>query len=221
MKRFAVSILMLLSASFCQTKSALLQFDTEVNSKNLSQNILKLDSLTKSKLINFNQKIDTNKKISFIGINSSQDEFRNHRKNNLENLWAIDSISASTLSNTQNITWIKKLPSILIPNNASLDDYLDAAAMLKSNILIIYKINANIYEDVAVFGKNSAMAISNIEIIAIDVLNKSIITSQSSMKKSIFKQNDNETSEDFSTRAKNNVILENLKESIEKIKSSI
>lgn len=179
------------------------------------------------KLVADSSSIVAGKRITISPIieNSNQERYSYYytRKtaSEIEFKWVSDSLVMSELGVIPNSVWIKSLPTALIPNGSGFEHYREAAARMKSNLLLLYKIDANIFENVKLFGKNSAMAISTIEFIILNVAEGSIVNSVVVSKRIKIQQNENESSDEMIFRAKSLAILEGLKEGIQKIKTSL
>jgi len=186
-----------------------------------------LNDIEIKRLVNDTSAISSGKRITISPIieNSNQDRYSYYysRKSasEIEFKWISDSLVLAELETVPNAQWIKSLPAALIPNGSGFEHYRESAARMKSNILLLYKIDANIYENVKLFGKNSAMAISTIDFVVLNVAEGSIINSVVVSKRVKIQQNENESSEEMIYRAKSMAIIEGLKEGISKIKKAI
>lgn len=178
------------------------------------------------RLVNDSSAIATNKRIAISAIveTSNQDKYYYYPKKSaseIEFKWISDSIVKAEMSTISGSIWIKQLPATLIPSGSGFDHYREAAARLRANILLLYKIDANIYENVKMFSKNTVMAISTIEFITLNVSSGTITASEVVSKKVKIQQQEDETSEAMINRAKTMAIIEGLKEGIQKIKPQI
>jgi hypothetical protein len=178
------------------------------------------------RLLNDSSKIGSNKRIAISTIAESNSQDRSYyypRKSasEIEFRWITDSIVKSEIATIPGADWIKPLPSTLIPSGSGFDHYREAAAKLRANILLLYKIDASIYENTKAFSKNTVMAIATIEFISLNVATGTISASEVVSKKVKIQQQDDESSESMLNRAKAMVIIEGLKEGIHRIKPQL
>ncbi len=186
-------------------------------------------SLTDSdvvRLVNDSGKIAEGKRIAISAIietDSRNSGYYYPRKSasEIEFRWICDSIVKSELSTISRSTWVKPLPTTLIPSGSGFDHYREAAARLRANILVLYKVDANIYENVKLFGKNTVMAISTIEFMAVNVSNGTITASEVVSKKLKIQQEEDEPSQSMIDRAKSLAILEAIREGIQALKPQL
>lgn len=178
------------------------------------------------RLVNDSSKIEDGKRIAISTITESDSRnngyfYPRRSASEIEFKWICDSIVKSELSTIPHSTWVKPLPTTLIPAGSGFDHYREAAARLHANILVLYKVDANIYENVKLFGKNTVMAISTIEFMAINISNGTVTASEVVSKKVKIKQEEDEPSESMMDRAKSLAILEAIKEGIRSIKPQL
>lgn len=216
--------LVLISNAVCSGSFGIEEFNRDGNRLNAGSNSLSESEIRR--LVNDSSAVKTEKRISISAIleNTDRDRYYYYPRKSaseIEFKWISDSLVKSEISDVSNATWIKSLPAALIPNGSGFDHYRDAAARMKSNELLLYKVDANIYENYKLFGKNTVMAISTIDFILLNVAEGSIINSVVVSKKVKIQQNENESSDETIFRAKSMAILESLKEGVRMIKPSL
>ncbi len=80
----------------------------------------------------------------------------------------IDTLT-SKISSSSKISSISVLPSLLTPQNPTIPILREASVRLQSPLLVIYRINSDIYEEYRVFRANKSKAYATIEIVLLDV----------------------------------------------------
>ena len=73
------------------------------------------------------------------------------------------------LIQSENISEVTPLPSLLLPKDATIPVLREAAVRLQADLLLIFRLTSDIYYDYVVFGKDEAKAYSTCEFILFDV----------------------------------------------------
>ncbi len=131
----------------------------------------------------------------------------------------IDSLSFQLLE-SEFVESVIHLPSMLTPQTPTLPVLREAAVRLQSPILIIFRINSDIYEEYRLFRSPTAKAYSTIELVLLDVRTgiipfTTIATEEYLTSKSKSDSNNNE----MMRRAENVATLNSLKKAISELES--
>ena len=218
------SLCLLLSfAALASAGDSKFGYDTEIETTPLKPLVAKLGESDISRLVNNAARIDSAKRIVVTGIVESAPKqyWQQKTAGEIEFKWVCDSTVGEQLKDIQRSTWTKSLPSILIPEGSGLSHYREAAARMKANILLLYKADANIFENSKLFGPNTVMAISNVEFIALNVESGVVLASRVISNRVKFSQQKEESSAELVARTKGVAILQALREGAAQIKSEL
>lgn len=79
-----------------------------------------------------------------------------------------DSISGR-LERLPRVVEVATLPSLLVPEQPTVPKLREAAVRLQADLLLIYRISSDQYQDPSVFGKDRAKAYSTVEMLLLDI----------------------------------------------------
>ncbi len=126
------------------------------------------------------------------------------------------------ISVADKILWIKPLPSILSPSNATLSKLRESAVRLQADLLVIYSVSSDIFTDYNLFSKNEVKAYSTCEMIAFDTKTGVIPFSEIVTRKVIEKEvNSDVNVAETRKRAEKKAVIESLGELALKLKTEI
>ena len=80
----------------------------------------------------------------------------------------VDTLS-SKIKNSAKIKSVSVLPSLLTPQSPTIPVLREASVRLQSPLLVVYRINSDIYEEYRVFKANKSKAYATVEIVLLDV----------------------------------------------------
>jgi hypothetical protein len=73
------------------------------------------------------------------------------------------------ISNSESIESISLLPSLLTPKNPTIPVLREAAVRLQASLLLVYRINSDIYQEYRVFRATKSKAYATVEIVLLDI----------------------------------------------------
>jgi hypothetical protein len=178
--------------------------DTILSSKIVIPNDAKLA------LIKFPGAIDQNSSIYGYGY------WRSEWYLNLQQSY-VDTLSNRILS-SEKISSVSVLPSLLTPQNPTIPILREAAVRLQSPLLVIYRINSDIYEEYRAFRANRSKAYATVELVLLDVRTGIIpFTAISTKEFQSTKQKSDVTVNDFLKRTEAVAVNMALEETAEKL----
>ncbi len=112
-------------------------------------------------LIKFSGAIDQNSSIYGYGYWRSESYLKLQQS-------YVDTLSNRILS-SEKISSVSVLPSLLTPQNPTIPILREAAVRLQSPLLVIYRINSDIYEEYRTFRANRSKAYATVELVLLDI----------------------------------------------------
>ncbi len=124
----------------------------------------------------------------------------------------IDKTVLTEIVKSKYVKWAKPLPSLLEPEDLSIDKFRKAAVRLQADILVIFSVASNTFYDFNLFDKNKVKAYSSCELLAFDVRTGIIPYSKTITRKSEVTQRSDEDSNGVKKRAEEAALFGALKE---------
>lgn len=73
------------------------------------------------------------------------------------------------LTSSERIVEVTLLPSLLVPEDATISLLREAAVRLQADLLLVFSTNSNVYEKYAIWGKDKVKAFCTCEVVLLDV----------------------------------------------------
>lgn len=129
----------------------------------------------------------------------------------------VDTLSNRILA-SEKIHSVSILPSLLTPQNPTIPILREAAVRLQSPLLVIYRINSDIYEEYRTFRANRSKAYATVELVLLDIRTGIIpFTAISTKEFQSTKQKDDVTVNDFLKRTEAVAVNRALEDTAERL----